>query len=165
ASLRADERRGAAELILTSRNAEAGTRERAIDAFLGGQSDPLLIVEQLDELAACVGRNATLEARRQRLFTQTTLPCPKCQTVLNLKLLQDHAWQAHGLVLMRGRWRATWDAIEDWLDEYARTGDEINLARAQALALLDDPQLGPYRLGGLAAGKGIRHPSLVGMPP
>jgi hypothetical protein len=84
--------------------------------------------------------------------------------VLGLKPLQDHAWRAHGLVLMRGRWLPTWEAIGAWLDEYVRTGDEMNLNRAQALALLDDPQMGQYRLGTLAASKGIRHPSLVALP-
>jgi endogenous inhibitor of DNA gyrase (YacG/DUF329 family) len=163
ASLPGDERRQAAGLILTSRNAEAGTRERAIDAFLSGQGDPLLALELLDDLATAAPSPA-VEARRQRLYEQTTLPCPACQTVLNLKALQDHAWRAHGLVLMRGAWRPTWEAIGAWLDEYARTGDEMHLNRAQALALLDDPQLGRFRLGGLAASKGIRHPSLVALP-
>lgn len=164
ASLPADERRRAVELILSSRNAEPGTRERAIDAYLSGQGDPLLILERLDDLLVTTGRNAAVESRRRRLLDQTTLPCPGCQSVMNLNQLQDHAWQAHNLVLQGSRWLAPWEAIGHWLDEYARTGDELNLNRALAMAILDDPQLGQYRLGNLATRKGIRHPSLVQLP-
>jgi hypothetical protein len=155
-----EDRRRAAELILTSRNAEAGTRERALEAFLAGQSDPLMILALLDELQSSVGKSAAIESHRQRLRDHATLLCPDCQTVLTLKQLEEHAWQAHRLVLQRGRWRPVWDVIGGLLDEFAAGGDEATLRQALELAETDDEKAGPQHVAWLAVSKGIRHPAL-----
>jgi hypothetical protein len=79
---------------------------------------------------------------------------------MGLGQLEDHAWQAHRLVLRRGRWLPAWEVIEGWLDEFAAGRGDAALCRALELAALDDAQAGPARLAEMAARKGVRHPSL-----
>jgi uncharacterized C2H2 Zn-finger protein len=159
ASLPADECRRAVELVLTSRQAGADLREQALIALLGDASDPLAVLARLDDLEGAV-RSEAIGAYRQRLRESASLACPACGAVLNLKQLEDHAWQSHRLVLQRGRWRAAWDVIEGWLDEFAAGGDEAVVYRALELAALDDDRNGRRRVAELAMKKGLSHPML-----
>jgi hypothetical protein len=155
-SLSPQERRGAVEVILSGRNAEAGTAERALERYLAGQADPLLVLHELAELEQAVGGHAAIQKWRRQVRSTTSLKCPGCEVVLKLAKLEEHAWGAHRLVLERGAWRPAWEVIEGWLDEYRRTGEEKYLQQAEALARRDDAKAGPERLDRLTRQKGMR---------
>jgi hypothetical protein len=155
-----DRRLKAAELILSSANAEAGTRARALDRLVRGLGDPLAVMKRLEDLERSAGSHPLLEAKREQVRRTAKLNCPKCGTLMGLSDLEGHAWQTHRLVLVGGKWGEAWEVIEACLREYQKKPDDRLVERAVDLANRDDPKGGPDRLGRLARKVGLRHPLL-----
>ena len=161
-ALSLEDRRQAVGLVLSSRNAEPGTAERAVDRYLGGQADPLLMSNLLDALEQVVGAHPIIEKRRRTVRATASARCPACQAVFDLAQMEEHVWQTHRLIVERGAWRPAWEVIAGWLDEYGRDGDDRHVQRALALANRDDDRKGAERLAQLARQKGLRSPLLAG---
>jgi hypothetical protein len=149
----------ALEVILTNRNAEKGTRERALDRLADSVDDPVMLLWLLDQVEEAAGKSALVEARRKKA-RETTLPCPGCGKVLPLGHLEAHAWRAHRLMPGAGTWGEVWEVIEACLRTYQSTPNERLLHKAVDLARADDAKKGPRRLGRLARNLGVRHPLL-----
>jgi hypothetical protein len=150
------DRREALAVVLSSRNAEAGTRERGLERFFGGVHDPVVLLGHLDALAARLGKTPALEARR-RAARRLPGTCPLCPVTLPFGGLEEHAWQEHRLVADEARWRPVWEVIDDLLERHRRQPDEPALRRAVELAGRDDLLTGRARLAKLARAKGVRH--------
>jgi hypothetical protein len=123
-------------------------------AFVNGLSKTRSI-EQLRQLEAALGPSAALTELRTELEDQVRMTCPRCNIELRRKEMIPHLWEQHRLVLDGRRVREPWSMIDDWLDEYRRTGNAELLDRCKAVAQGTDGEQGLLRVQRLFLSRGI----------
>lgn len=87
-----------------------------------------------------------LDERFYKLEARVPMRCPRCKIKLPRPAMVKHLWQEHRLMLDGQQVRQPWRLVEDWLREYAATGQARLLEQATELAEQLDPVAGAARV-------------------
>lgn len=119
--------------------------ERVIEA-LSRKVSPTRAAGRLRRLAVLAPASAALSRALAELDFSAAAPCPRCGARLGTDELVRHLWEKHRLLFENGRAREPWDAIGQWVSDYARTSKAEFLDRACDLAQALDPNNGLSRV-------------------
>jgi hypothetical protein len=112
-------------------------------------------IDRLQELRRLTGHHRALTALRERLEEKLRLNCPRCGVVLRQPEMVPHLWEQHRLLLEGRRVREPWSVIDDWIEEYRRSGDAKRLQQTRALGRRLDGDAGQRRVERLLLACGV----------
>jgi hypothetical protein len=129
-------------------------------SLVAGLSRPRALA-RLEQLARQVPGIVGLDALRNHLETRLAMRCPRCGVRLPRPDMAKHLWQDHKLLLDGRHVREPWQLVEEWVGDYARSGDAETLERACELGRQLDPDQGPIRVQRLLLAGGSADPEAL----
>jgi hypothetical protein len=145
----------AAAALLRTTGVEGRAAAKVLNALISRCSKPRAL-DRLRQLQQLTGELPVITDRRLYIESRIRMTCTRCPVQLPRPALAQHLWTEHGLLLDGRRVREPWRLVEDWLEQYGRSGSADLLIRSRTLGQYLDPARGLRRVHRLLLSLGVK---------